>query len=246
MRHAPAARRSPWRVPALAACTENAPSDEAGGDRRDARALTVSSTDDACDVSATEAPAGTLTFDVTNAGSQVTEFYLLGEDGLRIVGEVENVGPQLTRELVVNAPAGDVPHRLQAGHGRRRHPRRLHRHRRPARTPSGQRRRPGARRRRRRPTTPRTSRTSPTSCWPRPQQFVDALQGRRRRRRPARSTPTRAPTGSGSRPVAESFGDLDPKIDAREADLEPGQKWTGWHRIEKDLWPRAGRRATRR
>ena len=40
-------------------------------------------------------------------------------------------------------------------------------------------------------------------------------------------------------PVAESFGDLDPKTDAREADLEPGQKWTGWHRIEKDLWPPA-------
>ncbi len=37
--------------------------------------------------------------------------------------------------------------------------------------------------------------------------------------------------------VAESFGDLDPKMDAREADLEPGQKWTGWHLIEKDLWP---------
>ncbi len=30
--------------------------------------------------------------------------------------------------------------------------------------------------------------------------------------------------------VAESFGDLDPKMDAREADLEPGQEWTGWHR----------------
>ena len=37
--------------------------------------------------------------------------------------------------------------------------------------------------------------------------------------------------------VAESFGDLDPKMDAREADLEPGEKWTGWHKIEKDLWP---------
>jgi iron uptake system component EfeO len=37
--------------------------------------------------------------------------------------------------------------------------------------------------------------------------------------------------------VAESFGDLDPKMDAREADLEPGQRWTGWHLIEKDLWP---------
>ena len=41
-------------------------------------------------------------------------------------------------------------------------------------------------------------------------------------------------------PVAESFGDLDPKLDAREADLEPGQEWTGWHRAEKDLFPPAG------
>ena len=26
-------------------------------------------------------------------------------------------------------------------------------------------------------------------------------------------------------------------MDAREADLEPGQEWSGWHLIEKDLWP---------
>ena len=37
-------------------------------------------------------------------------------------------------------------------------------------------------------------------------------------------------------PVAESFGDLDPKIDLREADVEKGDKWTGFHRIEKALW----------
>ena len=37
--------------------------------------------------------------------------------------------------------------------------------------------------------------------------------------------------------VAESFGDLDPRMDIREADLEPEQEFTGWHRIEKDLWP---------
>jgi iron uptake system component EfeO len=38
-------------------------------------------------------------------------------------------------------------------------------------------------------------------------------------------------------PVAESFpNDLDPRIDLREADLEPGQKWTGFHAIEKQLW----------
>ena len=28
-------------------------------------------------------------------------------------------------------------------------------------------------------------------------------------------------------------------MDLREADLEEGQEWTGWHRIEKDLWPPA-------
>ena len=96
-----------WPSPFLAACTENA--DRGGGAAEAAtpRALTVESSTDASATSpATEAPAGTLTFDVTNAGSQVTEFYLLGEDGLRIVGEVENIGPNLNRELVVNAPAG--------------------------------------------------------------------------------------------------------------------------------------------
>ena len=41
-----------------------------------------------------------------NDGSKVTEFYLYGEDGLRIVGEIENVGPGLSRDLVVNAAPG--------------------------------------------------------------------------------------------------------------------------------------------
>jgi len=39
-----------------------------------------------------------------------------------------------------------------------------------------------------------------------------------------------------SEPIAESFGDLDPRIDNREADLEKGEVWTGFHRIEKILW----------
>ncbi len=39
-------------------------------------------------------------------------------------------------------------------------------------------------------------------------------------------------------PVAESFGDLDPRIDARVNDVKPGQKWTGFHRIEQELWLR--------
>ena len=37
-------------------------------------------------------------------------------------------------------------------------------------------------------------------------------------------------------PVAESFGDLDPSIDARANDVTDPSKWTGFHRIEKALW----------
>jgi iron uptake system component EfeO len=36
-------------------------------------------------------------------------------------------------------------------------------------------------------------------------------------------------------PIAEVFGDLDPKIDAREGDV-PLAEWGGYHRIEKGLW----------
>lgn len=39
-----------------------------------------------------------------------------------------------------------------------------------------------------------------------------------------------------SEPIAESFGDLDPRIDNREADLEKDEIWTGFHTIEKILW----------
>jgi iron uptake system component EfeO len=36
-------------------------------------------------------------------------------------------------------------------------------------------------------------------------------------------------------PIAESFGDLDPAIDAREGDV-PDEQWGGFHRIEKALF----------
>ncbi|MEO2078088.1 MAG: iron uptake system protein EfeO [Bacillus sp. (in: firmicutes)] len=36
-------------------------------------------------------------------------------------------------------------------------------------------------------------------------------------------------------PIAEVFGDLDPKIDAREGDV-PEAEWGGYHKLEKGLW----------
>jgi iron uptake system component EfeO len=196
------------------ACTENAPGDADGG------AIAVTSTADECTVAATEAPSGNLVFEVTNDGSEVTEFYLLGDDGLRIVGEVENIGPGTHPQPRGARHPGLVPHRLQAGHGRRRHPRPVHRHRL----------RRGARRRR------RHRRAAHHGDRP-----VPAV-----RRRPGRSaggedpsSPSCTRTGDDDaaralyadarthweriEPVAESFGDLDPKLDLREADLAEGR-----------------------
>ncbi|MFJ7666845.1 iron uptake system protein EfeO [Lysinibacillus sp. NPDC097195] len=43
-----------------------------------------------------------------------------------------------------------------------------------------------------------------------------------------------------SEPIAESFGDLDPRIDGRLADIEEEGKgkeeWTGYHKLEHALW----------
>lgn len=39
-------------------------------------------------------------------------------------------------------------------------------------------------------------------------------------------------------PIAESFGDLDPRIDARVNDVADKADWTGFHRIEQILWQR--------
>ncbi|CAB4701464.1 MAG: PbrT family lead (Pb2+) uptake porter [Actinobacteria bacterium] len=217
---------------ALAGCTESTSTDT--GAEGSARAVDVTSSDDGCDVSAVEAPAGTLTFNVTNDGSQVTEFYLLGDDGLRIVGEVENVGPQLTRQLVVNAPAGSYVTACKpgmVGEGIRSDF-----------------------------TVTESDEVAEVSAdeqglvdqalanygayvqdqsdqlLVKTREFVELYKAGKddeaRALYPvARTHWERIET------VAESFGDLDPKMDLREADLEPGQKWTGWHLLEKDLWP---------
>ena len=57
--------------------------------------------------SSASSASGTLNFAVTNAGSETTEFYLLASDGLRIVGEVENIAPGASRTLTVLAQPGD-------------------------------------------------------------------------------------------------------------------------------------------
>jgi iron uptake system component EfeO len=47
-------------------------------------------------------------------------------------------------------------------------------------------------------------------------------------------------------PIAESFGDLDPEIDARVNDVADKASWTGFHRIEQILFTRKTTKGTER
>ncbi len=221
-------------VPLLAACTENTTASSADGGDSNPQTVAVTSTDDECQLSAAEAPAGTLTFDVTNGGSQVTEFYLLAEDGLQIVGEVENIGPALNRQLVVRAQPGTYVTACKPGmkgDGLR-----------ATFTVTGEEQDfTGDADDQELIETAQTNyaayvQDQADQLLVKTQQFVEDYKAgdddaARALYADARTHWERIET------VAESFGDLDPMMDAREADLEPGQKWTGWHLIEKDLWP---------
>jgi iron uptake system component EfeO len=210
-----------------AACTSN--------DSGSRGALKVTSTANTCEVSNTEAPSGNLEFAVTNGGTDATEFYLLGDDGLRIVGEVENIGPGITRNLVVEASPGDYFTACKpgmVGDGIRS---------KFTVTDSGK---PVADGDVDKLIATGTAqyelyvRDQVTQLLTKTQQFADFYR--------AGSDDEARDAYANARmhweriePVAESFGDLDPRLDLREADLEEGQTWTGWHAIEKDLWPPA-------
>lgn len=223
---------SPLAALALAGCVANTPGE-------DTRTLTVDSSATACAVSATQAPSGTLTFAVTNSGQEVTEFYLLGSDGQTVIGEAENIGPGLTRNLVVQVSPGDYITACKpgmAGDGIRA-PFTV--------TDSGA-------------TTSSTGTAGATAeglaaaeaayldyvtgevsaLVARTQAFVEAYTAGDDDTARALYAPTRV-HWERIEPVAESFGDLDPLLDAREADLADGEEWSGWHLIEKDLWPPA-------
>jgi iron uptake system component EfeO len=222
-------------APVLAACGTESTDNDSDGAGGDARSMTVDSTEDDCALSATEAPAGTLTFDVTNNGSQVTEFYLLAEDGLQIVAEVENIGPQNTAPLTVNAPAGNYVTACKPGM-------------------KGE----GIRAdftvtesdekvevsddeqeliKQAQANYAAYVEDQSAQLLVKTREFVELYKAGDQDDAARALYPEARTHWERIETVAESFGDLDPKMDAREADLEPGQKWTGWHLLEKDLWP---------
>ncbi|MBS1886235.1 MAG: cupredoxin domain-containing protein [Actinobacteria bacterium] len=202
----------------LAACGS---SDEAAAG---AKELTFELTDAGCEPRRASAPAGPIDFTVENGGTtKYSELEVL--DGETILGERENVTAGLSRSFALTLEAGEYKVRCREGGG-------------PGEatlTVSG------ALHTRKSPeidkaiadyrsylvesATELTAKTAP---------FVAAVRAgdvaKAKRLYPA--------TRIGYEriePVAESFGDLDPRIDARENDVAPGE-FGGFHRIEKALW----------
>ena len=219
----------------LGACSlteSNKKADGAGGG-----AITVTSSAKACTLSRTTTGSGTVSFKIQNTGDQVTEFYLYAADGKKIVGEVENIGPGLTRDLVVTAAPGTYVTACKPGmegdgiRGKL------------TVTDSGK---ASSASDADRANLQRATDAYATYVKDQAQDLLDRTTAFAAAYRAGDDARARSLYATARQPweriepVAESFGDLDPKMDLREADLEAGQRWTGWHLIEKDLWPPAG------
>ncbi|GAA4316491.1 iron uptake system protein EfeO [Klenkia terrae] len=210
----------------LAACGGGSSAGGSGSEASDD--IAVSATDTTCDVDATELDAGTHQFTVTNTGSSTTEFYLYAE-GDRIMGEVENIAPGVARTLLVELPAGEYQAACKpgmVGDGIRN-----------ALTVTGESQQLSDDEQLQTAVEDYTRYvgSQTTALREQTQAFVDAVN--------AGDVATAQGLYQVARtyferiePVAESFGDLDPRIDARENDVEEGGTWTGFHVLERDLW----------
>jgi iron uptake system component EfeO len=204
----------------LASCS----SSTAGDDNAYTVAVTVS--ESGCDPRSISAKAGPTTFRVTNEGSAaVTEFEVL--QGGRILGEVENVIPGRDRTYSLTLTAGSYTTKCPGGSGFEAGTLEV------ADSPTGAAADPAARR----------AAVGTYLAYVKGEAdllvgavrpFADAVK--------AGDVATAKRLFAGARshyetiePIAESFGDLDPDIDAREGDV-PAAGWGGFHRIEKALW----------
>ncbi|OHT82378.1 iron uptake system protein EfeO [Mycobacteroides saopaulense] len=212
----------------LAGCTPKEPTQ--GGAAGASQEITVTATDSSCEVSKTEGTTGPVTFNVTNNGSKVTEFYVY-DKGDRALGEVENIGAGISRKLIVQfTEPGTYQTACKPGmigdgirgdftitgaavkldaEGKFK----------------------DATDRYRGYVISQVDALSEAAA-----KFVAAVKAK-----DIASAKAQYPTSrvyyERIEPVAEAFpNDLDPRIDLREADLQPGEKWTGYHRLEKDLW----------
>ncbi|MFE4673581.1 iron uptake system protein EfeO [Streptomyces sp. NPDC056723] len=211
---------------AVTGCTQKSDA-KSDGDR----VVEVTATDDKCDVSKTEFPAGHVELSIENKGSKVTEVYVLFPDD-RIVSERENIGPGTKQKLTAEVKAGSYEIACKPGmkgDGIRQKV-----------TVTGGK---AVKRDARLDKAVAAYRTyaqeQADETLPKVTTFTDAVRKGDLKAAQAAYAPSRI-GWERTEPVAESFGDIDPKVDVRADGLEEGQDpktdWTGWHRLEKALW----------
>ncbi|MFE9565160.1 iron uptake system protein EfeO [Streptomyces sp. NPDC006487] len=211
-------------VAALTAVTGCSEKSDASGDG----VIKVAASDSACEVSAKEFPAGKVTIEVENKGSKVTELYVLFPDD-RIVTERENIGPGTKATITAELKAGDYEIACKPGmkgDGIRQPVKATGSGTAEKRSPEAD----AAVAAYRKYVQEQADETIPKA-----QAFADAVKAGDVEAAKKAYAPSRI-GWERTEPVAESFGDIDPKVDVREDGLEPNQEWTGWHKLEKSLF----------
>ena len=188
-----------------------------------AKTMSFELTDAGCVPNTAKAPAGPITFEVENAGtSAVTELEVM--DGDTILGEVENLSDGLSGSFSLTLEQGEYTLYCPGGDDEK-----------GTLTVSGK----------------LTTESSPqveeaisqyraylekntAALVSATKPFVAAVEAGDVEQAKALYAPARIPYEK-IEPVAESFGDLDPRIDARVNDV-PASEFEGFHKIEQALW----------
>ena len=220
----------------LAGCVENSSGD----------AIDVQAKEDACQVATDSVESGTTTFSITNSGERVTEFYVLADDGLRVIAERENIAPGSTADLTVQLEPGNYftackPGLRGANVGQSEftvtgEPIQY--------TESDEKRFNEAR-----DNYVAFVQNEVAELLPKVEEFAEAYAAGDDEKA-KELYPTTRVHYERIEPVAEALGVLDARIDYREVDYiaeadelkEDDQtftEWLGFHRMEKDLWPPA-------
>jgi FTR1 family protein len=193
-----------------------------------AKQVAVKLTDAGCDPAALKLDAGLTTFEVTNSGTaRVSEFEVL--DGSKILGEKENLAPGLSGNFTLTLQPGSYT--LSCPGGKTAASGEL--------TVGGSAVAPSTDKRLTAAVTGYQSyvKTQAALLRKRTAGFTAAVKAGDVKKAKSLFASARVPYEA-IEPVAESFGNLDPKIDARVNDVAKGDAWTGFHRIEQALFQR--------
>ena len=202
--------------------------DNSAGGSAGSKQVAIKLTDAGCEPASLKLDAGPTEFKVINGGTgRVSEFEVLS--GARVLGEKENLAPGLSGSFTINLKPGQYSMACPGG--------------KTAATGvldvGGKAVVAGGASAALLKSATESYRSYVESkaaiLVDRTEKFVAAIKAGDVDEAKAQFAATRAPYET-IEPVAESFGNLDPEIDARVNDVEQGTPWTGFHKIEQGLW----------